>query len=262
MLEELMRWIKHDAWRRGPKSKAINILKSKWVLKWKIMDKDGMKQHRPNSRLVAQGFQDRQDTPNYAGTTTRWGQRLLIIFSVQFGWPLWSADISEAFLRRLTFEELQHENKGVLRQVEISLPPGGEHLIRTLPGYGDFCAEKEVLFLTNPGFGLKDAPRLWLLRVLTDLGAVPTNVDTQLYAIHAERKLQLLMSVHVDDIKLCGGTTLMEQTIRKLESHFDALKLEKRNFLHLGLQHITLEDGSVSVSQTHYINELRENPED
>ena len=265
MLEELMRWIKHDAWRRGPKSKAVNVLKSKWVLKWKIMDKDGVKQRRIKSRLVAQGFQDRQDTPNYAGTTTRWGQRLLIIFSVQFGWPLWSADISEAFLRGLTFEELQHENQGVLRQVEISLPPGGEYLIRTLPGYEDFCAEREVLFLRKPGFGLKDAPRLWLLalkRALTDLGAVPTNVDPQLYAIHNEGKLKLLMSVHVDDIKLCGETSLMEQTIRKLESHFDALKLEKENFLHLGLQHTTLEDGSVSVSQTHYINELREIPED
>ena len=70
------------------------------------------------------------------------------------------------------------------------------------------------------------------------------------------------MSVHVDDIKLCGERTIMEQTIRKLESHFDALKLEKENFLHLGLQHTTLKDGSISVSQTHYINELREIPED
>ena len=265
MLEELMRWIKHDAWRRGPRNKAVNILKSKWVLKWKIMDKDGVKQRRIKSRLVAQGFQDKQETPNYAGTTTRWGQRLLIIVSVQFGWSLWSADISEAFLRGLTFEELQHENQGVLRQVEISLPPGGEHLIRTLPGYEDFCAENEVLFLRKPGFGLKDAPRLWLLalkRVLTALGAVPTNVDPQLYAIHKHGKLQLLMSVHVDDIKLCGEKTIMEQTIRKLESHFDALKLEKENFLHLGLQHTTLKDGSISVSQTHYINELREIPED
>ena len=98
--------------------------------------------------------------------------------------------------------------------------------------------------------------------MLTDLGAVPTNVDPQLYAIHNEGKLKLLMSVHVDDIKLCGETSLMEQTIRKLESHFDALKLEKENFLHLGLQHTTLKDGSISVSQTHYINELREIPED
>ena len=265
MVEELRRWIKHDAWFRGPKEKSVNTLKSRWVLKWKIISKDGVKQKRIKSRLVAQGFLDRQETSNFAGTTTRWGQRLLIIVSVQFGWAIWSADISEAFLRGLTFAELKEENQGVLRQVEISVPPGAEHLLRLLPGYEDFNPETEVLFLRKPGFGLKDAPRLWLLalkRVLLKLGARPTNVDPQLYTIHGGDRLQLLLSIHVDDIKITGEPEMMDKLVKGLEEHFDALKLEKGNFLHLGLQHETLDDGSVRVSQQHYVNELREIPED
>ncbi|CAK8987555.1 Uncharacterized protein SCF082_LOCUS1028, partial [Durusdinium trenchii] len=64
---------------------------------------------------------------------------------------------------------------GALRQVEISLPPGGEHLLRVIKGYEDFDPQREVLFMLKPGFGLKDAPRLWLMalkRVLAKIGVI------------------------------------------------------------------------------------------
>ena len=78
MLKELNRWIKHNAWRRMPLSNSHNLLKSKWVLKWKnIAGKKGVKGH-----LVAQGFQDRLST--FAGTTSRWGQRIVLAVSTQF----------------------------------------------------------------------------------------------------------------------------------------------------------------------------------
>ena len=59
----------------------------------------------------------------------------------------------------------------------------------------------------KPGFGLKDAPRLWLMalkRVLGKIGVTATQVDQQLFCMHQNDKLVLLMSIHVDDIKLCG----------------------------------------------------------
>ena len=185
MLLELMRWIKHRAWKRGPMPKATNILKSKWVLKWKDIAAEGTgkKVRKVKARLVAQGFLDRQCTETYAGTSTRWSQRLLIVVAVQMKWSLWSADISEAFLRGLTFEELSEKGEA-LRSVEITLPPGGEHLLRTIDGYHDFDATSEVLIMLRPGFGLKDAPRLWSLalkRVLLRIGVVPSQIDQQLY---------------------------------------------------------------------------------
>ena len=182
---------------------------------------------------------------------------------MQRKWALWSADISEAFLPGLTFREL-HEEGGELREVQITLPPGGEHLLRTIQGYSDFDPDAEVLVMLKPGFGLKDAPRLWLKalkRVLTKIGVSPTKVDPQLLCMHRNGELVLLMTIHVDDIKLCGHPSIMQDVVKQLESHFDAVKLEKDNFVHLGLAHKLNPDGSISVSQTHYIAELREIPE-
>ena len=53
----------------------------------------------------------------------------------------------------------------------------------------------------------------------------------------------------------------MKKVVSQLESHFDSVKLEKDNFVHLGLQHSLQEDGSITVSQSRYIAELREIPE-
>ena len=160
MLKELGRWQKHGAWKRFPLSQSRNLLRSKWVLKWKeIAGKKDVK-----ARLVAQGFMDQQNLSTFAGTTSRWGQRIVFAVAVQMSWKLVSADVSEAFLRGITFQELHGlDPQQPLRKVEISLPPGTEQLVQTLPGMSDFNAQSECLSLCKPGFGLKDAPRLWNL---------------------------------------------------------------------------------------------------
>ena len=265
MLLELGRWIKHKAWQRSSRVNAKNALKSKWVLKWKDIGQGTQKARKIKARLVAQGFLDQQTTSTFAGTSTRWSQRLLIAFAVQMQWNLWSCDISEAFLRGLSFKEL-HETEGMeLRQVELILPPGGEHLLRCIDGYHDFNPDEEVLTLLKPGFGLKDAPRLWLLalrKVLFKIGAVASQVDPQLFFIHSQGKLRVMLSVHVDDIKLCGEADVMKTVVEQLEAHFDSVKLEKDKFLHLGLQHSREADGTITVDQSHYIKELRSIPDD
>ena len=59
---ELLRWLTHKAWRRGSKKQATNVLKSKWVLKWKDIGSGDSKARKIKARLVAQGFLDRQET--------------------------------------------------------------------------------------------------------------------------------------------------------------------------------------------------------
>ena len=260
MVLELMRWHKHGAWERGARAGAQNVLSSKWVLKWK--DIKGSREVK--ARLVAQGFKDTQAVENYAGTTSRWGQRMIIIAAVQFKWRLVSADVSEAFLRGMTFKELFDEGHDKeLRKVQLTLPPGAVELLRTLPGMEEFSEETEVLFLKKPGFGLKDAPRLWakaLRRVLTRIGLKALQTDSQLYVMH-DAEGRLMISVHVDDLKLTGETKRISDAISILEKEFDALKLEEDNFTHLGLKHTLEPDGTRCVSQEHYIAELKPIPE-
>jgi len=153
MVKELNRWQKQGAWKRMALKDRHNLLRSKWVLKWKqIYGKKDIK-----GRLVAQGFQDKQSLNTFSGTTSRWGQRLVLAVATQHSWSLMSADASEAFLRRITFEQLHELDKSQpLRIVEISLPPGTEQLAQSLPGMEGYNPSAECLSLLKPGFGLKD----------------------------------------------------------------------------------------------------------
>ena len=232
MVKELERWNKHKAWCRRPAVGCTNLLQSRWVLKWKEMKGGrGIK-----ARLVVQGFLDKQAVQNYSGTTTRWGQRLILILPVQFSWSLVSLDVSEAFLRGITFKELHEADPTQpLRTVQLKVPPGSGELIRSLTGMQDFDESKEVLEILKPGFGLKDTPRLWniaLKRVLSEIGVQPISTDPQLYVKHANGALVLALSVHVDDLKLTGQPHELKRAKEVLERHFDELKSEVDRFEH------------------------------
>ena len=104
-----------------------------------------------------------------------------------YRWPLFTADVSQAFLRGLTFEQAAQMKDEVQRDVQFTVPPGSMHLLKKLPGFSDFHPLIEVLRMLRCGFGLKDAPRLWnkvLRTVLQALGLMPTQADPQLFVWH------------------------------------------------------------------------------
>ena len=71
------------------------------------------------ARLVVREFRDLQaaQVSTFAGTTTRWGQRLVNSVASQHGWPLFVADVSQAFLRGPTFEQASQLNDEFHRDV-------------------------------------------------------------------------------------------------------------------------------------------------
>ena len=213
--------------------------------------------------MTVRGYKDRQQEGllTYSPTASRWAQRLLVGICAMRGWVLHSADISQAFLRGVTFEELSKlEPSQPHRRVAMEVPPGSVPLLRELPGMRDFDASKEVLELLRPGFGLKDAPRLFMLalgRALAKLKLVPLQCDVQLFARHVDDELVLLVSTHVDDLKYGGTDPYKSEMERALAQTFDELKIESKSFLHLGLQHTQLDDFSVRMDQIAYIGQLR-----
>ena len=129
-------------------------------------------------------------------------------------------------MRGLTFEELfQSGHSSEMRSVQLILPQGSEELLRTIPGMEDFNPDTECLELLKPGFGLKDAPRLWslaLTRVLSKVGLQPVTTDRQLFAKHSnDARLQVLMSVHVDDLKITGIESEIQAVMEVLNQEFD-----------------------------------------
>ena len=134
------------------------------------------------ARLVVRGFKDFQadDLNTSASTASRWGQRIVNQAVVENKWELFSFDVSTAFLQGLTFEEMYKMGFTNKREVCLEIPKGSLQLIRELPGMSDFDPDKHVLRMLKGGFGLKDAPRMWRIRLgqeLEKLGLKPLQAD-------------------------------------------------------------------------------------
>ena len=82
--------------------------------------------------MVVRGFKDLQaaQLSTFAGTTTRWGQRLVNSVAAQYKWPLFTADVSQAFLRGLTFEQAAQLKDEVHRDVQFTVPPGSVNILK------------------------------------------------------------------------------------------------------------------------------------
>ena len=104
--KELKSFVDLDVFRVAPKGTTGNCMSSRWVLRWKIDSSTNIRTLK--ARLTIRGFLDKQQygLETFAGTASRWGQRLVVAISVQQGWPLVTADVGAAFLRGLTFAEL------------------------------------------------------------------------------------------------------------------------------------------------------------
>ena len=113
------------------------------------------------------------------------------MISVQRSWPIASMDISCAFLKGLTFEEIAKIKGTPKRQVSMRLPrgrkgcePAGSRLLRKLEGFQTFCDAIHVLELLKGGFGLVDAPALFTGKVditLKEKGMYSTRADRKFY---------------------------------------------------------------------------------
>jgi hypothetical protein len=109
------------------RSLVENICSSRWVMKFKLVD--GIRVIK--ARLTIRGYEDMSvDASNYAGTCSRWGQRLINSVCVQRNWPLFIADVSTAFLQGLSFAELAELQGGEAREVAFTMPPGYEQYIK------------------------------------------------------------------------------------------------------------------------------------
>ena len=83
MLDEFKRWLKLGAFERVSEENASNVIDARWVLKWKMVNGERI----ISARLVVRGFKDLQaaQLSTFAGTTTRWGQRMVNSVAAQHG---------------------------------------------------------------------------------------------------------------------------------------------------------------------------------
>ena len=107
ILAELLRWTtKNQALRRQPHRHVVNLLTSRYV----VTCKRGNKGSRyTKCSLTVNRFKDvaASSLERFSGTSTRYGQRVVVATAVHHQWPMASLDVSEAFLTCFTFEDIQ-----------------------------------------------------------------------------------------------------------------------------------------------------------
>ena len=117
---ELQRRVENASFRRQLRKDAENVLSSRYVVTWKRQE-DGTRIMK--CRMCVRGFEDQYKTEldRYSGTSTRWGQRMVVAMAVQAQWQMASLDISVAFLKGLSFDEVQKIRGGPKRKVSMQL---------------------------------------------------------------------------------------------------------------------------------------------
>jgi hypothetical protein len=176
-------------------------------------------------------------------------------------WPILTADVSTAFLRGLTFEELSRLTGEKIRRAGFHPPKGYESFVKELPGMEAYDRDVHELLMTKPVYGMKDAPRAWRIRLhqaLTSLHYMPLKTDKALYYLHDPKQgIVALISAHVDDLKITGIPSILEKTIKDLTGMFGELKIHRGDFEHCGIQHHQHADMSITMDQNHYVKNLQ-----
>ena len=130
--KEIKSFFDLDTFFPVPKDTVPNEMSSKWVFRWKTVGGERV----VKARLTIRGFEDREaeSLATFAGTTSRWGQRLVSSLAAQHGWVLMSADVSTAFLQGLSFAELSKLTGEPERSVSFRPPKNYERFFQELPG--------------------------------------------------------------------------------------------------------------------------------
>ena len=283
MLKELATWQKYNCFARRPRRGARNVIDCRWVLKWKVTDDggpdpsgrsasrpagsagDGGKPTREiRARLTVRGFKDMDaaSLESYAGTSTKWSQRLVASFAVQRQWRIVSADVAKAFLQGISYEELAKLTGAPLRVVCFELPLKCIPLLKQLPGFEDFNPAEEVLECTKPGTGLRDAPKAFGIRLgqttRDNCGLQSVTPDPEMEVLHKDGEPILIICKHVDDIKMAGSEATIKWLIRELEAVFGPLTVNWDNFTNCGIRHaLDVRAGTLTMDQSAYIAALR-----
>ena len=264
-LKELSSWIKEKAGRPTLRTEyeqrtGLKPLPCRNVTEWKR--KEGKRIVK--DRLCLKGFaeQNQKSLATSSPTATRLGHRMVMQHCASHQWPLWSLDVSTAFLQGFTFAQL--EELGMPRQPCAFVPPPGTfELLAELDSEWSVAAanpERYVFELFKGAYGLKDGPLLWYIRInlfLLSVGFKHSRHDVCVYYLIERDEIALLLSLHVDDTLVAGLPNKLQWLHAQLESKFGKVKKEIDQFRHFGVdifRHPTLLH--VYASQRSYLDQL------
>ena len=230
-LAEMDTWREYNVYEECEDNgqKAITC---QWVLTQKYVNEN----RTVKARLVARGFQEldamRKDSP----TASPESMRLMLCISTSKRWRLNSLDVKAAFL----------QGDYIDRDVYIKPPPEAQTT----------CLWR----LLKCVYGLRDASRLWYLRInatLIELGLDRISLDQAVYALRVNGELRGILCIHVDDMLWAGDKKFADEVITPLKKRFAISSEFSSTFQYLGLQ-INQVGRKITVDQSHYVKTIEE----
>lgn len=236
--EELENLKRNKTWELVPRPKNRKIVKCKWIFKRKL-NKDGQVE-RYKARLVACGYTqvegiDYKET--FSPVIKTKSIRSLLAFSVEQNWQVHQLDITAAYLNGTLSETIYMEQ-----------PPQDLNNKHT----------EEVCLLKKSLYGLHQSGREWnicLDKFLKSVNLTRSKADP---CVYYNKEKELIVGVYVDDLLVMSSRNGVIQEFKdNIASRFEVKDLgEIHHILSIRVRRST--DGSLSLDQTVYINELLE----
>ncbi|UYV68867.1 hypothetical protein LAZ67_6001370 [Cordylochernes scorpioides] len=237
MEEEFDSLIENKTWELVDPPKNRNIIGTKWVFKTKCNSDGFVERHK--ARLVAKGYSqqygiDYEET--FAPVVRQSTIRMFLALAVEYNLILHQMDVQSAYLN------------GEIKE-EIYMTQPENFVSRKYP--------EKVCRLKKAIYGLKQAGIVWhekLDNELKNLGLKQLQSDNCVYIKHDEGIL--LVAIYVDDLIIAAER---EATLKSFkESMKRIFKIKDLGGINccLGIRIQMKEDGSISIDQERYIEEL------
>lgn len=254
---EIKQFVDEKAFKKLHKeeiSSEMIVIDARWVRKWKRYPDKSI---RMKSRLCARGCLDgqKQELTTRSTTATRLSQRMIVSTSARLDFDLESLDISGAFLKGLSFNEIQKalKKKGIYapHRAVVIFPPA--NVWRHLGKFASEFAIKEYqvpdygLLCNKPVYGLNDAPLAWQLSLgehLESTGGVASKMDENFHVWKDDRgKIYGVLTSHVDDLAICGSRKFLDEMNDGFIKRFKKVSRQTLPFDHCGAEYSRTPEG-------------------
>ncbi|EOY32548.1 Uncharacterized protein TCM_040529 [Theobroma cacao] len=221
-MEAEMTMIKRNqTWILVDRPKHQRVISVKWIFRTKL-NSDGSI-NKLKARLVVRGFSQVHGVDffeTFAPVARHDTIRLLVALAGREKWRIWHMDVKSAFLNGTISEDIYVEQP---------------------EGFVEKGKEDKVCKLIKALYGLKQAPRAWYKKIDAYLRSNKffcSESEPTLYVKSSLGKIQLFVSVYVDDLLITGPNKSDLNSFRnKMKSEFDMSDLgEMSYFLGLAIQ--------------------------
>lgn len=227
---ELKNWATYQVYEEV-ENRGQDYLTVQWVVTQKFVDEERL----VKARLVAHGFQETDLIQKDSPTASKESLRVLLITALSMEWRIHSLDVKSAFL----------QGDQIQRTVFVKPPKEASTI----------CLWR----LNKCVYGLKDASRMWYLRlykvVVSELKMQNIVLDEAVFVWKPGSKLEGIICLHVDDFIWSGTDKFKKLVIEKIIEVFKISRQEEGTFKHLGLQ-IQQSHRNVKIDQWHYIETI------